>query len=504
MVDIAHENRIDVLRQTAQLLADENTRLHRRLLELTRELANAKGTSNAEQLALEIQRLGEQLAARTRQLFGEKSEKRKRTGSGEARDTQPQTGHGPREQAALPIVEQVHELDEADKVCTTCGGGLEPWTGQFEDADEVDVVERSFRIVRHRRQKYRCGCGGCVETAYGPDKLLAGGRYSVDFAVMVTLDKYLEHMPLARLVREMKRQGLAVSTQTLWDQLFALSRHLEPSYEALKRYVRSAPVIGADETTWRLMEKKGTSKWWVWALCREDAVVYTLKGSRSTAAAASVLEDYSGTVIADAYSAYQALRNQRVRDGKASYTLAACWAHARRKFVEADSAVADAVIEQIGRLYEIETRGRAGPPGELAALRRSASRAILDNLRLHLEELQTKTPPRSTLGTAIAYTLNLWEALSRFVDDPAIAIDNNATERAMRTVCVGRKNHYGSRSERGTKVAAIFYSLIESAKLAGVDPGAYLREAALRSIRSRGAGAVTLPHELRDLPPQPA
>lgn len=504
MVDIARENRIDVLRQTAQLLADENARLHHRLLELTRALAEAKGTRSAEQLELEIQRLSEQLAARTRQLFAEKSEKRKRTTADGAQDKQAQTGHGPREQPRLPIVDQVHELDEADQVCTTCGGGLEAWQGQFEDSEEVDVVERSFRVVRHRRQKYRCGCGGCVETALGPDKLIAGGRYSLNFAIDVALGKYLNHLPLARQVREMKRQGLTVSTQTLWDQLFALSRHLGPSYAALKCHVLTAPVVGADETTWRLMDDKGSKRWWVWAACCTDAVVYALDRSRSTRAAESLLGTYTGTVVADGYSVYQALRTQRAAAGEASYTLAACWAHVRRKFVEANCAAAEAVLEQIGWVYEIEARGRGGPPGNLAALRRSASKLITDNLQLDLKERQKTTLPRSALGKAIAYTLDLWPELTRFVDDVAIAPDNNSTERALRGVCVGRKNHYGSRSTRGTEVAAIFYSLIESAKLAGVEPGAYLREAALRSIRSRGADVVTLPHELREPAPQPA
>src|SRR5438128_2270301 len=251
----------------ALLLEAENARLHRRLGELTRALAQATGATQA-QLELEVQRLQEQLAARTRALFGAPA---------------PRRGHGPREQAALPVVEVEHTRADEAGPCPQCGGTLAPWKDQYEEADEIDVVERSFRIVRHRRQKYRCRCGECVVTAPGPAKLVAGGRYSVDFAVSVAVAKYLDHLPLARQVRQMARVGLTVDTQTLWDQLLALSHHLTPTYEALAAEVRAAPVLGADETTWQLMEPGRSKTWWVWALARPDAVVYRLLGTRAAA-----------------------------------------------------------------------------------------------------------------------------------------------------------------------------------------------------------------------------
>lgn len=497
MVDFAHETRIDILRQTAQLLAAENERLHRRLLELTRALAEAKGET-VSQLEFEITRLAEQLAARNHQLFGDKSEKRKRSAGKPARAEQP--GHGPRAQSELPIVEQVHELDAADQICNACGGGLEAWEGQFEEAEEIDIVERTFRVVRHRRQKYRCRCGGCIETALGPEKLIAGGRYSLDFAIAVAVEKYFNHMPLARQVRDMQRHGLVVDTQTLWDQLWALSRLLEPSYLALGQHVRQAPVIGADETTWRLMESKGTKKWWAWAICRENAIYYELHATRSGAAAAAILDDYGGTVIADGYDVYESLRKQRLAANASSYRLAACWAHARRRFVAAEPNYpqATAILEQIGWLYELDSRARGGPAAALTALRRSAGRLIVEGLEADLKALRGSVLPRSSLGTAIAYTLELWPELTRFLDDPAIPLDNNGTERALRGVALGRKNHYGSRSERGIRVAAIFYSLIESAKLCGVEPAAYLRAVAHRSIRDPKRPVVLLPHQFRD------
>src|SRR5207249_5392398 len=167
----------------ALLLEAENARLHRRLGELTRALAQATGATQA-QVELEVQRLQAQLAARTRALFGLSSERR----GGGTRDAAPSApvprrGHGPRAQAALPLVEVVHTRADEAAPCPQCGGTLAPWKEQYEEADEIDVGERSFRIVRHRRQKYRCRCGAWVVTGPGRAERGAGGRELVGVAV---------------------------------------------------------------------------------------------------------------------------------------------------------------------------------------------------------------------------------------------------------------------------------------------------------------------------------
>ena len=504
MVRIEAEGNVERLRQVALLLQAENDRPHRRLAELLTENAQLRGEGGAD-LQLEIALLQEQLAARTRSLFAASSEKRPNgADAGEkdepAGETSPRRGHGPKEQPQIPFVEKVHTLEEADKTCPKCGGDLRQWEGQFEESEEIDVVERSFRIVRHKRRKYRCQCGECIETALGPTKLVAGGRYSIDFAVEVAVAKYADHLPLARQTRQMARQGLEVDSQTLWDQLFALARHLRPTHEALHDYVLSSPVIGANETTWRLMGGEGGGKtWWAWSVTRPEAVCYRIFPSRSAEAAGMILKNFHGVVMADGYSAYGALRRDAgsIRDGP-RFELAACWAHVRRKFLEAEADCPEAaeVLEQIGKLYEIEARGRQAQGSERIAcvgeLRRTEAAPIVKDIRDWL--LARKALPRSSFGRAIGYTLELWPGLTRFLVDPSVPIDNNHTERAMRGVAIGRKNHYGSRSQRGTEVAALFYSLIESAKVAGVEPARYLRQAAQRAIDS--PGTVTLPGAL--------
>jgi transposase len=277
----------------------------------------------------------------------------------------------------------------------------------------------------------------------------------------------------------------------------ALEAHLEPTVDALHAHVLEAPVVGADETSWRVMGKGKTKSWWAWAVSCEDAISYRILPTRSSDAARAVLTDYGGTVLCDGYSAYTALEKAlaNARDGP-RITLAHCWAHVRRKFVEAEPHYAEAAeaLTWIGELYGVE-REASDSDATLAyrqALRRERSKPIVQALYRWM--LEQRALPRSALGKAIAYTASCWEGLTRFLDNPLIPLDNNATERGMRAVAVGRKNHYGSRSLHGTRVAASFYSLIESAKMVGVEPAAYLREAAHRALRQ--PGTVTLPSDL--------
>ena len=238
----------DTLRQAALLLDRENRRLHDKIRELAEEIARLKGQdASAAQLQLEF--LKELLARREHALFGDKSERRERQADEATSDSAsaPRSGHGPKAQPKLPIVEQVHELDPADRTCPKCGEQLDEMAGQTEDSEEITVVERGFVLVYHRRKKYRCSCNGCVETAPGPLRLASrsdrrGRRYSIDFAVEVAIGKYCDHLPLERQVRIVRREDLDIDSQTLWDQIEGLARPLEPTLEALRHRVLSEAV----------------------------------------------------------------------------------------------------------------------------------------------------------------------------------------------------------------------------------------------------------------------
>lgn len=498
MIRIENEQRVEVLRQVALLLNREVTTLHKRIEKLLAELVKLRG-GDAAALQLELVQLQELLAQRERALFGDSSEKRPHPAEpGAAPEPRRQRGHGPRPQPSLPLEVQRHELPEAQRECPQCGGCLTPMEGQFEQSEQITVVERSFKVVQHQRQKYRCACNASVVTAPGPRKLIAGGRYSVEFAVEVAISKYAYHQPLERQVRIMAAEGLRVDSQTLWNQIDALARWLEPTYEALGARVLEAPLVHADETYWRMMDGK-SSRWWVWCLASEEAVMYRLASARSAAAARALLGDYRGIVVADGYSAYETL----ARAGP-QFTLAHCWAHVRRKFVEIEAnypVACQEILDLIGRLYLAERMvpgpdkiDRAQSLQLRAKLRQKRSRELLDEIRKWAEAQAAL--PQSGLGKAIAYMLGLWPGLTRFVDDPRVPLDNNAVERALRGVVVGRKNHYGSRSRRGTQVAALLYSLCETAKLVGIEPRDYLLRATYAAIDQ--PGTVTLPHSLAE------
>lgn len=484
----------DTLRQMAILLERENERLHERVKQLTTELSRLQGAGGG-MLQGELAFLKELLARREQALFGDSSEKRPRAESDVTpASSLPQRGHGPKSQPELPILLKEHELDEADRVCSACGGQLKEM-GQFEESEEITVVERQFVLVQHRRKKYRCSCNGCVETALGPAKLKAGSRYSPEFAVEVVVSKYLDHIPLERQVRIMAREGLRIDSQTLWDQTEAVAKRLEPSWNALVKRVLASEMVHADESWWRLMEQRDSKRWWAWSVGTEEGIFYKILDSRSQKAARVALGDYRGIVMADGYGVYGAL----ARDGP-GFTLAHCWAHARRKFVEIEEhypGPCREILDLIGRLYEVEREAAlAGDRAEVRAcrakLRPERSRPIIAEIQRWA--LAQRVLPESGLGKAIAYMVGMWKGLTLFLDDPRVPLDNNLAERGLRGLVVGRKNHYGSRSKRGTEVAALFYSLIESAKLAGVDPKAYLVKAVHAAIAD--PTAVTLPSDL--------
>jgi len=489
---LEHETDVTRLREAVRLLVQENDKLIKLNLELKNQLADARGHKK-KQLELQIAELERQLATRNKKLFGDSSERRPSEQPTAPQPTAPQTGHGPRQQE-LPVVERIHELDVADRTCPSCGGELKEWEGQFEESREIDMYERQFVKLHHKRKKYRCSCGGCVETAPGPLKLMKGGQYSIDIAISIVVAKYGDHMPLERLVRALAREGLVVDSQTLWDQANALARVLSPVHDALQAAVLSQPVIGADETHWKLMGKKTkgkkTKRWQVWAVTSEGAVCYRIKAGRSIKDAADVLGGYQGVVMCDGYVVYASLHKQHPE-----IRLANCWSHVRRKYVEVeevDTGRCTEVLELIGRLFEVEARARADGLADeaLLALRNKESKPLVD--AIHAWALSQEALPNSPLGKAIAYMGSLWSGLTVFLDNAAVPVDNNATERALRGVVIGRKNHYGSRSQRGTEVAALFYSIIETCKLVGAAPHDYLRDATHAALKGE---PIPLPGE---------
>lgn len=482
-VDVRRETDIEQLRRVAIAQQIQIEQLLRVVRAQCDELAALKGNESELQQKLA---LVEELSRQAQTVAAHLDKLPKTSGSSDkARKDRSRTG--PTEQPMLPVVEQTFELDAADTTCPSCGGTLVPMKGQFETSEMIDVVEVSYRVVQVKQQKYTCKCGGCIDTAPGPERAIAGGRYSLDFAIKVAIDKYLDHIPLARQERILRRQGLVVTTQTLWDQLLALGRRLESASRALLARVLAEPVIGLDQTSWPRLDGLADTPWQMWCLTSPGVVVHRIRDDKSANTFRDLMDGYAGTVVCDALKTHEAGAR-----GNDAIALAGCWAHVYRKFEEseADHPEANLAMTWIGQLYEIDERA-AGDLARKGELRRTQSAEILATMKTWLwGHAALKS---LSIGNAAAYVVANWDRLTRFLGDARIPLDNNATERGIRGPVVGRKNHYGSKSRRGTEIASVFYTLLETAKLAGVDPAIYLREAALADARNEALLPADLP-----------
>lgn len=533
MQDLEAITNVDHLRDLARVYQRQVALLVARIGELTRELAALRSQDGQEAIQLELEQLTRELKA-----LQESHPPEGPRGRGEPRSrSKPQTGHGPTAQPKLPTQESLHLLDEPDQTCPSCGGELEPFEGQFETSEEITYEPPKITLLVHKRQKYVCSCGGCVDTALGPVKLIPGGRYSVAFATAVAGEKYLDHLPLERQVRRFGRQGLEVTAQALFDQLWAAAQVLLPTYGALFERLRKESVLYLDDTGWKMMKPHDVASWHLWNLNAGRVSWYTLSSTKGAPVVNLLLGNYAGIVVGDGAPAYTSvqkdggrgtdvdafqiitpggeLRSLRSADlvmEPAPFRLGHCWAHVQRKFRDASKNFyrhARAFMDQVKLLYQLEdqatatAKARAGPDAtaaELHALLLQVRREVRDTQSRPITQAMLdwlKTPralPRSALGQAIAYALGRWKGLTLFLDHPEMLLDNNRSERALRGPVVGRKNFAGCRSERGALVAAVFYSLFETAKLCGVDPVAYVHRAVECALLE--PGAVTLPEPL--------
>lgn len=488
-VRIEDERDIEQLRAKALVLARENDRMSQKLLDLLRENLALKGMS-PEQLQATLKLVDDELnKTKSGAAAPPSSSERRGSGGEQDKEKKTQVGHGPRAQPNLEVIDDVHDIDEADRVCGECGGQLQLWEGQDDETEEVDVIERRFVMKKHIRKKYRCKCG-CVEMGDMDARLVPGGRYSNNFAIEVAAAKYVEHLPFERQVRAMAGQGLIVDGQTLWDYTQALARALEPAWHMLRADCLAQNVVGFDETTWKLMEKGNKKGWTMWQLSIWRSVFFSVAPTKGSEDGEKFMLGFKGIAVGDAATTHKAMAKD------AEFDLAFCWAHARRKFIKAernDPVRSRQFLEMVAELYAIEDQAPAGPPGDelRRKLRAEKSRPIVERIKQWL--IGQRFLPGSDIGTAIKYVAAHWDGLCVFLDEPAVPIDNNSVERGFRGPALGRNNFYGSHSRRGTEVAAIMYSLVESAKLNGVDPKRYLKLALKAALDGK---RIPLPHEI--------
>ena len=350
----------------------------------------------------------------------------------------------------------------------------------------------SIRSLEVERQKYVCACGGAVETAPGPVRAIDGGRYSLRFAIKVAFDKYVAHLPLERAGA---LDGASRAEHHLADAVGSVLGGDGAARADLRRALRAA---SSQPRHRRRPDRLAGSRGHVAAAVadvvrhRAGLVYHRICDDKSARTFKDLLGDYRGWVVADALGSHEA----GARECR-GLKLAACWAHVLRRFRDAvvDFSEAQFMLAWIQDLYAIDAR--ATDTRDRARLRSTESRAVTEKMKAWMQSATAlKT---TTLGSAIRYTLGIWSRLTLFLDDPEIWLDNNRTERGLRGPVIGRRNHFGSKSARGTVVAATMYSLVESAKASAYDPIAYLAEVATRAQRT--PSAVLLPADLRAATP---
>jgi transposase len=390
---------------------------------------------------------------------------------------------------ALPdhLPRQTRRHEPKETVCPQCQGELRKLG---EDVSEMlEYVPASFVVIRHVRTKLSCTKCDCIVQAEASSRPIERGVAGPGLLAHVLVSKYCDHLPLYRQSEMYARQDVELERSTLADWVGSTSRLLEPLVEALRRYVMAAGKLHADDTPVPVLSpgngKTKTGR--LWTYVRDDrpagdsaapAVWFAYSPDRKGEHPERHLEKFRGTLQADAYAGF----NQLYENGRIQQ--AACWAHVRRKFYDLGQAhaspVAREALVRIGALYGIEETIRGKPPDERRAVRQAQSKPLLDSLRQWFEATLSKLSRKSETTVAIRYALSRWDALVRYIEDGHIEIDNNAAERSLRGVALGRKNYLFAGSDTGGERAAVIYSLIGSAKLTGLDPEAYLREVLTR------------------------
>jgi len=365
--------------------------------------------------------------------------------------------------------------------CPACGTAMRKIG---EDISEVlDYVPARFRVIRHVRPKLACPACERIVQVEAPSRPIDRGLAGPGLLAHILTSKYADHLPLYRQAQIYAREGVELDRSTMAEWVGGCSRLLDPLIEALAGYVMAPGKLHADDTPVPVLDPgRGRTKTGrLWTYVRDDrpagsdqapAVLFRYSPDRRGERPRAHLADFSGILQADAYAGFGHLYGSRIQE-------AACWAHARRAFYELHQAnqspVAAEALERIGALYAVESEIRGKPPNERAAIRQARAGPLLESLREWLRHTLWRVSKKSELGKAISYILSRWTALTRYRDDGRIEIDNNAAERALRAVALGRKNYLFCGSDAGGARAAVMYSLIGTAKLNGLDPGAYLR-----------------------------
>ncbi|HBO7940872.1 MULTISPECIES: IS66 family transposase [Pseudomonas] len=384
--------------------------------------------------------------------------------------------------AELPRVEIIHELPEHE---LTCDCGCRKQAIGEETSEQLEIIPMQIRVIRHIRKVYACkGCEAAPVTADKPAQLIEKSLASPSVLAMLLTTKYADGLPLHRFEKVLTRHGVEIPRQTLARWVIQSAEHLQPLVNLLRDRLLASPVIHCDETRVQVLKEPDRdpgSQSWMWVQTGgppdHPVILFDYTSSRAQEVPQRLLEGYRGYLMTDDYAGYNAIAAQEGVERQG------CWAHARRKFIEAQKAQpkgktgrADMALNLINKLYGIERDLKDADDAKRYEARQAQSQAILNQLKAWLDKTVGQVAPQSALGKAVSYLANNWSKLIRYIEAGNLPIDNNPAERAIRPFVIGRKNWLFSDTPKGAQASALIYSLIETAKANGQEPYAWLRQ----------------------------
>jgi transposase len=459
---------------------------------LKRDLFGARNERKArlvDQMELQLEEL--EAAATEDELAAEKAAAttQVRTFTRRKPARRPFPAHLPRERVIVP----------GPTTCSCCGSSRLAKLGE-DVTERLEVVPRQWKVVQTVREKFTCRDCERISQAPAPFSVLPRGLAGPSLLAMILFEKYGQHQPLNRQSERYAREGIDLSVSTLADQVGGCAVLLRPLYELIRAHVFAGERVHGDETPVPVLAKHETRKGRLWAYVRDDrpfagptppAAVFFYSRDRTAQHPEHHLRDYAGILQADAYAGFNRLYEAERKPGP--ITEASCWAHGRRKFFELADVTAKAggklaviaplafeAVKRIDAIFDIEREINGRSIAERIAVRRERIAPLVSDLESWMREQRTKLSRHSDVGKAMDYMLKRWDTFTRFLDDGRICLTNNAAERALRGIALGRKSWLFAGSDRGGERAAVMYTLIQTARLNDVDPQAWLADVLAR------------------------
>ena len=407
----------------------------------------------------------------------------------------------------LPHEEVV--IEPKSKACPCCGGELHV-IGE-DTSKRLDKVPAMVRVIVTRRPKY--ACRSCEKTgadtvagviqATAPARLIEGGLPTEAMVADVVVSKHADHLPLYRQSQILFRHGVKIERSTLAQWVGAAAAELQPLHDHLIDLLKASPRLFCDETRCPVLDPGAgkTKTGYLWAIARDDrpwsgggppAVAYSYAPGRGGEHAAKLLDGFNGILQVDGYAAYKKLAASTRPGGPV--TLAYCWSHLRRQFYEVyvggNAPIATEALARIKLLYDIEAQVRGSPPEVRRTARQQRSKPVIEALKPWFEDNLARMSKGSKIADAIAYGLNHWDGLCRFLDDGRIEIDSNTVERSIRGLALTRKNALFAGHDRGAAGWAMIASLLETCKLNAVDPLAWTTDVLTKLVKRWPASRI--------------